>query len=102
MQTNVINLGKRALAIQTLNTSTVEAVPAPVDHVIVIDVSGSMYSDLPTLRNQLKNKLASLVRDRDTVTIIWFSGRGSYGVLVRSSTCRHCTLPLTASCSRRD
>ena len=82
MQTNVINLGKRALAIQTLNTSTVEAVPAPVDHVIVIDVSGSMYSDLPTLRNQLKNKLASLVRDRDTVTIIWFSGRGSYGVLV--------------------
>ena len=82
MQNQVINFGKRALAIQTLNTATVEAVPAPVDHVIVIDVSGSMYSDLPTLRNQLKNKLASLVRERDTVTIIWFSGRGAYGVLV--------------------
>jgi hypothetical protein len=82
MQNNVITFGKRNLAIQTLNTSTVEAVPAPVDHVIVIDCSGSMYSDLPTLRSQLKNKLASLVRDRDTVTIIWFSGRGHYGVLV--------------------
>lgn len=91
MQTQVIGMGKRALALQTLSHSNVAAVIAPVDHVIVIDISGSMYSDLPELRSQLKNKLASLVRDRDTVTIIWFSGRGQYGVLVERLEIRSVT-----------
>lgn len=82
MQTQVIGLGKRSLAIQTLSTSKVAPVPAPVNHVIVIDVSGSMYSDLPELRKQLKNKLVTLVQEKDTVSILWFSGRGQFGALV--------------------
>ena len=52
-----------------------------IDHVIVIDCSGSMYSELPKIRTQLKNKLSSLVAPDDTVTIIWFSGKGQAGIL---------------------
>lgn len=83
MSTKYFGLGKRALAVHSLSSAVkVEPVPAPVDHIMVIDVSGSMYSDLPQLRLQLKNKLVSLVKEKDTVTIVWFSGRGQYGVLV--------------------
>lgn len=82
MQTKIIGLGKRSLVVQALEAAKVVAVPAPMHHIITIDVSGSMYSDLPELRLQLKNKLASLVQEKDTVTILWFSGRGQFGVLV--------------------
>lgn len=82
MSVKIIGLGKHALAIQEISSAKVDAVPAPVDHVIVIDISGSMYHDLPELRLQLKNKLSSLVKESDTVSILWFSGRGEYGVLV--------------------
>lgn len=83
MTTQLVALGKRALALHSIAALYhVEPVIAAVDHIIAIDVSGSMYSDLPALRLQLKNKLASLVKDRDTVTIIWFSGKGQFGVLV--------------------
>lgn len=80
--TQVIGMGKRALALQTLPVAAVEPVAAPVDHLIVIDISGSMHYDLAKLRLQLKNKLASLVKEKDTITIVWFSGKGQYGVLV--------------------
>lgn len=82
MPTHIIGLGKHALAIQNILSVKTEPVPAPVDHVIVIDISGSMYGDLSELRLQLKNKLSTLLKEKDTVTIIWFSGRGQYGVLV--------------------
>lgn len=82
MKQTIISLGKRALAFQALPAVAAAAVPAPVDHIVAIDVSGSMYSDLPELRLQLKNKLATLVGDKDTISLIWFSGKGDYGVLV--------------------
>lgn len=56
--------------------------PSVVNHIIVIDCSGSMASELPQIRQQLKNKLPKLLGPKDTVSIIWFSGRGQYGVLV--------------------
>lgn len=60
-----------------------DAVVRPnVHHVMVVDVSGSMYSDLPGLRTHLKNKLVSLVEVDDTISIIWFSGRGQFGTLL--------------------
>jgi len=55
--------------------------PEPTNHILVIDCSGSMYHDLPSIRKQLKNKLPSLVKENDTVSIIWFSGRGECGIL---------------------
>jgi len=59
-----------------------KATPPPTDHVIVIDCSGSMWDDLPRIRQQLKQKLPHLVEVDDTVSIVWFSGRGQYGVLL--------------------
>lgn len=64
MRTEVIQLGKCALALQALPTFTAELAPAPANHLIVIDISSSMYSDLPELRIRLKNKLASLVQKK--------------------------------------
>jgi hypothetical protein len=56
----------------------------PVDHILIIDCSGSMAGDLPRIREQLKNKLPKILREEDTISIIWFSGRGEFGVLVES------------------
>lgn len=84
MTTKIIQLGSRALAIQQLPALTHAPVVAAVHHIIAIDISGSMYSDLEALRQQLKNKLSTLVQENDTVTIIWFSGRGQFGVVVEA------------------
>ena len=44
-----------------------QSVEVPVNHVFVIDCSGSMHYDLPKIRIQLKNKLPSLLKQNDTV-----------------------------------
>ena len=53
----------------------------PTNRIVVIDCSGSMSSELPKLRTHLKNKLPTMVQPQDTLSIVWFSGRGQYGVL---------------------
>ena len=58
------------------------AVPEAVNHVLVIDCSGSMSYELPQIRQQCKNKLPKLLSERDTVSIVWFSGRGEFGTLL--------------------
>lgn len=80
---HIVQLGAVSLALKFM-PAVAEPVPAPVHHLIAIDISGSMYSDLPELRLHLKNKLASLVSENDTVSIIWFSGRGQFGLLVEA------------------
>jgi hypothetical protein len=59
-------------------------VEVPTNHILVIDVSGSMYSELPKIREQLKKKLPKLIGVTDTVSIIWFSGRGQFGTLLEA------------------
>ena len=59
--------------------SSVAAVAAParaVDHKILIDVSGSMSYDLPTIRGAVKEKLFTQMNENDTLTLIAFSGNG--------------------------
>lgn len=56
--------------------------PIPVDHIAVIDCSGSMAYDLPKIREQLKARLPKLLREGDTLSILWFSSRGEHGVLM--------------------
>lgn len=58
-------------------------VDIPTNHFAIIDCSGSMYYDLPQIREQLKKKLPKLLREKDTISIIWFSGRGEYGTLLK-------------------
>lgn len=53
----------------------------PRDFIFMCDVSYSMAYDLPKMRTQLKNKITTLLNQNDTLTIIWFSGRGQAGIL---------------------
>jgi len=57
------------------------AVVIPMHRIVVVDCSGSMYGELPKLRNHLKNKLPTLVEPEDTLTLIWFSSRGDCGTI---------------------
>jgi hypothetical protein len=59
-------------------------VETSTNHIAVIDCSGSMTSDLPRIREQLKKKLPKLLRDGDTLSMVWFSGRGEFGALLEA------------------
>jgi hypothetical protein len=56
-------------------------VQMPVNHVFACDVSYSMYSDLPKMARQLKNRIPDIVRPQDTITIMVFSGKDECTVL---------------------
>lgn len=62
------------------NAKTVPTIP-PAHYVLVLDCSGSMSGDLPRIREQLKKKLPKLLREKDLISMIWFSGKGQHGVL---------------------
>ncbi len=67
---------------QVSATAPAKPVETPTNHLAVIDCSGSMSCELPKLVKQLKTKLAKLlVNPADTLSMIWFSGRGQTGVL---------------------
>lgn len=51
----------------------------PSHHVYVVDVSGSMYRDLPNIREHLKNVASLVVKPEDTMSLIWFSGKDQFG-----------------------
>jgi hypothetical protein len=65
-------------------TNSKPAEPNPINHIAVIDVSGSMSSDLPRIRSALKNKVLNLVKEKDTLSIVWFSGKGQFGTLLEA------------------
>jgi hypothetical protein len=68
---------KLYLATVTLNNKKkVETTKSAMNHVFCCDISGSMYSSLPKMRTQLKNRISEIVAPEDTITIIVFSGRG--------------------------
>lgn len=54
---------------------------AACNHVYVVDVSGSMYYDLPKIRQHLKNIISVVAQPEDTFSTIYFSGRGQCGVV---------------------
>lgn len=62
-------------------SETTEVTKVAVNHIIILDCSGSMYRSLPEQRRHLKNILPTMVKEGDTVTLGWFSGKGEYGIL---------------------
>lgn len=60
-----------------------KVIEIPTNHFVIIDCSGSMSYDLPKIREQLKRKLPKLLKEKDTISIIWFSGRGQFGALLK-------------------
>ncbi|MDR5209329.1 vWA domain-containing protein [Salmonella enterica subsp. enterica serovar Typhimurium] len=67
--------------IESLTFKNAVATVAPSNHVIVVDISGSMYRSLPEVRKHLKENLPSLVKPEDTVSILYFSSRGDFGTV---------------------
>ncbi len=59
-------------------------VEQPTNHIMAIDCSGSMAYDLPRVREQAKKKLPKLLKADDTLSLIWFSGRGQCGTLLEA------------------
>lgn len=62
----------------------VKPVEQAINHIAVIDCSGSMSYDLPQIREQMKKKLPKLLKETDTISIIWFSGKGQFGTLLEA------------------
>lgn len=61
----------------------------PITHrIFVCDASGSMSGDLPTLRRHLKGGMAKVMHAHDTATIVWFSGKGQFGIVAEAASVR--------------
>ena len=69
------------LTTQEVNSTVTVEVAKKTNHIFVVDVSGSMYNELPAIRTQLKNKLSNLMKEGDTISIVWFSGSRDAGIL---------------------
>jgi hypothetical protein len=69
---------------QVVSGSKLETLERDTDHILIVDCSGSMAYDLPKIREQLKKKLPKLLRERDTISIVWFSGLGQFGILIEA------------------
>lgn len=82
--TQTIGLNNSTFVFQNVSAKDVtsKAVSVATNHILFVDVSGSMSWDLPNMRTHMKNKLSSLVKEGDTITIGYFSGRNQFGVLV--------------------
>jgi hypothetical protein len=69
------------LTTQEVNSNVTVEVAKKTNHIFVVDCSGSMSGELPLIRTQLKNKLSNIMKEGDTITIVWFSGRHDAGIL---------------------
>jgi hypothetical protein len=69
------------LVSQKVNNEVVVELPKKTNHIFVVDVSGSMSYELQHIRTQLKNKLSNIMKDGDTISIVWFSGSRDAGIL---------------------
>lgn len=55
----------------------------PSRYTFIIDVSGSMYRDLPKLREDMKNNLANTLKKGDYFSLIYYSSNGDYGFILK-------------------
>lgn len=80
-----IDLGKYSLVRVSATeapTPQQEPVVRGVHHIFVLDCSGSMSYQLGQIRTDLYNKISTLMKPDDSVTIVWFSDKKNFGVLV--------------------
>ncbi len=55
-------------------------------HIFVIDCSGSMSGELSRIRTDLHNKISTALKPKDSVSIVWFSGKNEFGVVIEDWT----------------
>jgi len=63
-----------------------KSAPTSINHIVVVDCSGSMYGQLDKLRAHVKAKVPTLVREGDTLSLVWFSGRGEFGPILEGAS----------------
>lgn len=66
----------------------VVATRTPTNWILVVDVSGSMGGVLPRIEDHLKRKLARILAEGDTATLVWFSGRGETATIFKAEFVR--------------
>ena len=62
--------------------TAIKQVELNTHHIFIIDCSGSMYSALNSIRRDMCNRLSTSLRPGDSVTLMWFSSRREYGVIL--------------------
>lgn len=79
---------KLSVVAQPVNAQQVTVVNTKKKHVMIVDTTGSMYAELPSIRKQLKEKMFKLAEDNDTLTLIWFSARNQCKTVFADLTIR--------------
>ena len=79
---NGISLIKRTLTPQSQRSASQPSLST--HHLFIIDCSGSMWGELSQIRGDLYNKISTILQPQDSVSILWFSGRGQFGVIVEN------------------
>lgn len=79
---NGISLIKRTLTPQSQRSTGQPSLST--HHLFIIDCSGSMWGELSQIRGDLYNKISTILQPQDSVSILWFSGRGQFGVIVEN------------------
>lgn len=59
-------------------------VETATNHLHIYDRSGSMWGEIDRIKRQLKEQLQVLLKEGDTFTAIWFSGRGQFGIILEA------------------
>ena len=65
-----------------VNNITPVMVDPIVERHFIIDCSGSMYSDIPLIREQMKKKIPEMTKVGDRVSIFWFSSTNQCAAVV--------------------
>lgn len=60
--------------------------PKSTNLIFVLDCSGSMSGSDAKVREQCKKKITTSLKAGDSVTLLWFSGRGEFGVILEGET----------------
>jgi hypothetical protein len=55
-------------------------------HALMIDVSGSMMGSLPLIRQQVKDKIFTMMKPKDTLSLGFFSGKGQASFFLKNQS----------------
>lgn len=64
-----------------LNSDVTPKIKPATSRIYIYDVSGSMYGSLQKMKDHLKEKLLNEVPENDDISILYFSGKGQYGIV---------------------
>ncbi|QIG73994.1 Von Willebrand factor type A domain-containing protein [Rhizobium phage RHph_N34] len=81
-----VTVGGKSLTVTAIDPSTPESTETPkTHHILLLDRSGSMYTSIHELIDQAKEAVTSIRGTNDLISILWFSGQGSHGVIVEAA-----------------